>query len=445
MRLTKEKRLAIAAPRSFAKSTIYSVFYPLFSALEQDKPQDILLISAASHLSEWWLAKIKHELESNQNLIHVFGDQRSGIWRQDQIELKNGTVIRARGAECKVRGMRPSIVIVDDLESEESVWSETTRSRLSDWFWKTLVNVLNPEAQLIMIGTLLHPLAILTKLIEKPPEGWTTKKYTALMDDGSSIWPSKWPTWELKKRKDEIGTAAFEQEYQNNPIPDDWRCFNERQFKYYDTLPPYCAFFTAVDPSLNLNAKGNNTPDYTAIITVAVDAVKDIYVAELTKRRMLPDETIEEVIKHYTKYDSEVVGIETVAFQKILKYALEEECNRRGLHPFIKELRIGTMRKRYRIERLQPYFEKGKIFFNKNMAYLDDLKSELISFPAGQNDDCIDALASVITLIHKGGTAKPDKAPEGSFDQWWFDFKKRKHSHRIRSNLWSNLKIRGCS
>ena len=436
MGLVRYNRLAIAAPRSFAKSTFFSVFYPLLAVLELGK-KDILLVSAASGLAEWWLGKIKRELESNISIIQTYGDLRSHIWRQDHIELKNGAVIRARGAECKLRGYRPDLVLIDDLESTETVWSETGRLKLADWFWKTLINVMNPEAQLIMIGTLLHPESLLAKILEKPPAGWHAKRYTALKEDGESIWPSKWTTRDLENRRLEIGTAAFEQEYQNNPIPDEWRTFKEETIKYFDKEPLGCAYFTTVDPAISVNTMKD--PDYTAVVTCAVDSDKNIFVVDVTRKRMLPDETVDEVLRHYEEHNSDVVGIETVGFQKVLKFAIDEECNRRGIHPFIKEITTGGMRKRYRIERLQPYFEKGKVFFKASM---EELKTELLSFPTGKHDDMIDALASQLELIHRGAKIK-ERLPEGSFDAWWNDFKRRRKSKSIRSGTWGNHKLRG--
>ncbi len=433
--LTKWGRLAIAAPRSFAKSTYFSIFYPLFTALEEYS-NDILLISAASNLSEWWLGKITRELESNMDLLNTYGDQRSLVWRQDHIELANGAVIRARGAECKIRGFRPDMVIVDDLESEETVYSEACRNKLSEWFWKTLINVMNPESQLIMIGTLMHPESLLARILREPPPRWETKKYKALLDDGKSIWPSKWSRTDLDNRRAEIGTAAFEQEYQNNPIPEEWRKFNEKQLRYFDKPPALCAYFTTIDPAITIETRSD--PDYTAIVTCAVDADKNIYVVEYTRKRMLPAETIDDLLRHVTAYDPEVVGCETVGFQKVLKFYLDEECNRRKMYPFIKELTTGGVRKSYRIERLQPYFEKGKIFIREGM---EDLKTELISFPTGKHDDVIDALASIIEIMGKGQVMK-SRLPEDCFESWWRKFKRERQGARVASGQYGNHKLR---
>jgi len=58
--LPNKNRLVIASPRGHGKSTICSVFYPLWLALFQKK-KDITIISASEGLAIEWLRKIKRE------------------------------------------------------------------------------------------------------------------------------------------------------------------------------------------------------------------------------------------------------------------------------------------------------------------------------------------------------------------------------------------------
>ena len=128
--LPHKERLVLAAPRGHAKSTIVSVFYPLWLALF-GRRSDITIISASETLAVEWLRKIKMELESNQLILGLFGDLRSDKWTESHIILKNKwrTNIRARGAGGQIRGFRPDCVILDDIETDESVESEDQRKK----------------------------------------------------------------------------------------------------------------------------------------------------------------------------------------------------------------------------------------------------------------------------------------------------------------------------
>ena len=216
------------------------------------------------------MGKLRKELEVNERLRLDYGDQTGKIWRNDYIRLGNGAEVRAKGAMvggsgAQIRGYRTDLVIVDDVETDESVFSEDQRNKFDEWFWRALVGTLNPESQLIVVGTLLHPLSFLSILV-KGKEGWDTGIYRA-MRDGRSVWEDRWSTDSLNMRKGEIGSAAFEQEYMNNPIPDEWRIFKMDCVRYWDELPQGLGYFTTVDPARTVK----DGADYTAIVTCGMD------------------------------------------------------------------------------------------------------------------------------------------------------------------------------
>ena len=97
--LPSEPRICLAAPRGFAKSSICSVFYPLWCALFE-KRKDITIISASEGLAIEWLRKIKRELEHNELILRFFGDLKSDKWTENHIILRESRVnMRAGGAQ----------------------------------------------------------------------------------------------------------------------------------------------------------------------------------------------------------------------------------------------------------------------------------------------------------------------------------------------------------
>ena len=393
MRQIRHQRVAIAAPRSFAKSTYFSLFYPLYLTLMFPKTQ-VLLVSATGALAEWWLAKIRRELESNPKLIQTFGSQEGkGKWAIDEIHMENGSIIMAKGAGKQIRGFRPDVVIGDDLETDEMVVSTDQRAKFDHWFWTDLLGTLRPECQMIVVGTILHPESFLALLIKQGREGWITKFYQAFKEEGVSLWPDAWSAVELDQRKKEMGEYLFAQEYMNDPIPDDMRKFQAKWFKYYDKPPPNAVYFTTIDPAIETTSSS----DKTAIVTCAIDSDKNIYVVDVINKRMLPNETIDTIFNVFSIYKSASIGIESVGFQKMLKYQLEEERKRRGEWPVIVELKSGGRRKTLRIEALQPLFENGKIYHREDMQ---ELETQLLRFPSTRcKDDIIDALAYQLDII----------------------------------------------
>ena len=202
-----ENRIVIAAPRGFAKSTISSVIYPLWLAVFQFK-KEIAIISASETLAVDLLRKIKREFEVNEKLRRFFGDVVTEKWSESHIITKSGVSIRARGAGGQIRGFRPDCLILDDIETDESVESDERRKKLKDWLFKACLNTLTVDGQLVIVGTIIHPLALLNDLLVDQ-KTWFRKKYKAYKDDGTELWLDLWPKARLEERKAEIGSFAF--------------------------------------------------------------------------------------------------------------------------------------------------------------------------------------------------------------------------------------------
>ena len=393
--LITNQRLAVAAPRSFAKSSYFSFFYPLYLVLTNPGVK-ILLTSATGALSDYWVAAIRKELENNMGLRKRYGEMDNGKgkkWTNDLIELENGSVIMGKGAGRQIRGFRPDVVIGDDLETDEMVVSEEQRKKFDHWFWTDVLGTLKPESQLIVVGTILHNESFLAELINKGRHGWVTRFYQAIKKDGTALWPEQWSMDKLIQRKKEMGDYAFAQEYMNDPLPDEHRTFQKKWFKYYTELPKDLIYFMTVDPAIKIGDKN----DYTAICICGVDYKENIYVAAYKRKRLLPKETIDFMFEFYNRFHCQIIGIEEIGFQEMLRHEFEDQRAERGMYPIVKPLKSGGRRKGLRIEALQPRFESGKIFLREGM---NELETELLRFPSPRcHDDLIDALAYQLDII----------------------------------------------
>lgn len=423
-------RIAIAAPRGFAKSTYFSFFYALFMCLEHPGVK-IMLISATGDLASSWLNKIKTQIEVNEKIFEWYGEQVGAKWTSEEIHLKNGSVIMAKGAGKQIRGFRPNIIIGDDLETDEMVVSKEQRDKFDHWFWTSLLGTLPSTGQVIVVGTILHPESFLAELIKKPREGWEKRLYSAEKDDGTALWPDEWPLEKLAQRKAEMGSYEYAQEYMNDPIPDTLRTFQEKWFQYFDQEPQGCVYFTTVDPAISIK----DTADYTGIVTCAIDPDGNIYVVEVINKRFLPSEIIDTMFQVYSRWKPQVIGIETVGYQKKLKYDMEEERKSRKLYPVLRELDSAGRRKQLRIEALQPFFEAKKIFLKEDQEVL---KTQLLRFPSTRcKDDLIDALAYQLDIYHPSTRAASTVNP-----QCFKAILERRRNQSQPERFWGNHNIR---
>jgi predicted phage terminase large subunit-like protein len=210
LRERRGRRIAIAAPRGHAKTTVVGLGYVLWAALYNLEPM-IVIVSGASSQATQILSHIKEELLHNPFLQQDFPEICGVLgtakgprpFRTDRIHLPNGVAIRALGAEQRMRGLRqrehrPSLIVVDDLEEQESVLSSEGREKTKDWFTGTLLKLGNNETNVVIVGTVLHYDSLLASLTgvpgSTPVSGWESRRYRAL--EQPSLRPELWEKWE---------------------------------------------------------------------------------------------------------------------------------------------------------------------------------------------------------------------------------------------------------
>jgi len=398
--LPESKRLVLASPRGFAKSTIVSVIYPIWLAC-WGKSKDICIISASETLAIDWLRRIKVEFTTNKRILKYFGNQRSTKWAENHIILRNGVNIRARGAGGQIRGFRPDVIICDDLETDDSVRSEDQRKQLKDWLFRACLNTLTPEGQFIVIGTIIHPLSVLSDLLTSD-NGFDKKKFMAYIDGvqepGKELWPALWHHERLQKRKKEIGSFAFSSEFMNSPINNETSPIKEDHIREWTELPTQFNAVIAVDPAYS----EDEGSDFKVAVLVLCDGSGNRFLSRYIRMHGKIGEFQDAIINMWLSNKSNItgIGIPNSGAEKAFFDSFLNRCQDRNLYPPIKELKnsfvqsgtnVSVRNKTARvISALQPLFENGKYFIGKGMH---EAKDEILSIGFSKNDDVVDAMA----------------------------------------------------
>lgn len=410
------KKIAIAAPRGHAKSTITDLVY-LAWLIVHKKINFVLLVSDTYSQSVLFLEALKSEFESNDKLKTFYGDLSSKKWREDEI-IVNGIMIKALGAGMKVRGLkfrehRPDLVIVDDLENEELVENKERREKLERWVSAALIPSMKKEGKIIFIGTILHYDSLLAKLTGKDTYKEFKKKIYKAITNNEALWPEHLNLDELNKLKAEFLSQGqgylFYQEYQNDPISDENRKFKIEKISYYDEkdiLAKKLSTFITIDRAYSTAL----TADWTGIIVVSVDVENYWYIRMAERFKGTEKDLIDKIFDLKGHYNPSKIAIEQKAYEYTLKPYLEDEMRRRNIFFGVSELKDLGRRKTIRIEGLIPRYETGTIKFKKEQT---DLIDELITFPKGVYDDLADALAYQLDLANDPISSRPKVIQSG--------------------------------
>jgi len=451
------RKVNLLAPRGAAKSTVAALAYPLREAVEGREPY-IWIVSDTRRQAEAHLGNLKNELAGNPVLARAYPDScgRGPVWRAGSIVLANGVAIDAFGTGQRIRGRRfrahrPTLIICDDLESDDQMRSAAARQRSRDWFQGSLMKAGTPETNVVHLATALHRDALAMRLCRTP--GWTSRVFRAIlrwpaaislwqeweaiytavdrrdaqraaarfyrehrteMDAGAEVlWPELESLYTLMCMRAEGGRAAFEREKQNAPIaPEDceWpeEYFDERA--WFDEWPATPAIKTlALDPSKGADARRG---DYSAFVMLAVDR-RGVLHAEADLARRSVAQIVADGVALYRRFRPHVFGVEANQFQELLGAELEAEFRRQGvLAPGVQRI-DNRVNKLVRIRRLGPYLAAGRLKFKSGSPGTLRLADQLRDFPAGDHDDGPDALEMSVRLAEQyaAGNAYADGLP----------------------------------
>ncbi|WP_457634735.1 phage terminase large subunit [Persephonella sp.] len=390
-------------PRGHGKTTRAEAFL-LWNAIF-GKHKNIMVIAASQDAANEIVENIKLEIDENERIYEDFGDLEGDIWKEERIKLKNGVNISARGILGRLRGSRkgakrPDLILCDDVLKDEAAESATIREKIYNRFKRAVMPMADRDAFIIFTNTILHhddlPSRLLNEYEQGKHEDWFAVFFaTPFMDrngDWKALWKSYWDMERLRKKKEQIGSIAFEQEFRNRPRSEEDMVFKPDWIEYYQSLEianKKLEIITAVDPATG-KAKG----DYSAIITVGKDKDSGIYyVLDAYADKISDLKLIEKIIEKFQIFKPKSIIFETVAFQEIYKNQVMREASKRGIHLPIKPIK-PKVQKEVRIQKLSPLIENGLIKFKENQKLLIQ---QLLEFPKGSHDDLIDALEMAIS------------------------------------------------
>lgn len=390
---SSEQYCLASAFRGGAKSTLVEE-YTILALLFKDARFAIIIGNSYERACER-LAAIKHELETNENLIELFGNQVGPTWSVDVIVLANGARVQAFGARQSLRGAkhmdsRPDLAVVDDLEDDEMVATELARQKSRRWFDGSMLPALTPTGKVRMVGTPLHPKSLLEenrKAINRATglpiwKSTTVPIYYMRGADEVPSWPARFSMKLINDMKQNyISSGAiteFEQEYMCRAEDQASKPFQASMFKRGASPVGYRAVEIMVDPARTVNTK---TSARTGYAVWAWEGNK-LVVFEAYGAFHRPDEIISEIFKLNDKYNPVNVGVEADGLEEFIMQPLRSEQVKRGVSIPLSPQRAPKDKNSF-ISGLQPFYMAGDVTHVGNCT---DLENELTAFPTGRCD-----------------------------------------------------------
>jgi predicted phage terminase large subunit-like protein len=415
-------KCAFKCPRKHGKTTLLSLGHPLYKIAFR-KTRFMLIVADTYDQACLNLENIKDVIEYDERWKYFFGELKSPTkWNEGEIELTSGIKIMAKGTGQRIRGLkwgpfRPDMIVVDDFESEHNTDTKEQRAKVRRWIMGAMLPSVADVFQVIMSGTIVHDKAFLAQIDSNPH--WRTRHYAILKQDGTPLWPRKFPMAKIKSLEAEYRHEGqlddYRREFFNDPRnPDSTHLLEPGMAQFYDPKrlfkkwnsfwlkgengkhPVPLDIYAGIDPAL-----GRETSDDTAIMTIGVSPENDVYILNTTADKLGPYETSERFLVLYKMMKPLLTGIEDVAYQSALKEIIEREAFAQGLFPALEGVPTKGERKSARIMSMEPRFKSGRIFFrdgNDQDAKLIDQAERFDPEKKDNDDDMLDALYVALKL-----------------------------------------------
>lgn len=406
-------------PRGFGKSTEIKMLVLYAIAMQSHKY--ILYISNNANLSDKMLDNLKKAVIASpllqrdypefqpkrhfhRNMFENFS-RKLVAYQHTYVEGGYSNKVAIRGVN--IGGLRPDLVVIDDIDSLEDCQSPKKRQDLEHWFEQDIMRLggnINPS--ICVVGTIFHDDSLISKVAIKQKYSSfenNIKIFPAISADGVSLWPEIWPIGRLELEKKNLGSFAFASEFMCDPVPSDQVMFNiedikRNAFRMSDLPGQLDSHKLVCFIDIATGIKASN--DYTAITVVYQDDDGLFYVVDSILFRKSLHQLKEFILDHHSRWNYRKLGIEENNREDFIKDMRDSFRRNKIMNVLVKGIR-HTTNKVLRIEtHLQSLIESGGLRFTDDYdKRYPVLIEQLVRFPVGSHDDGPDSLSGCIEMF----------------------------------------------
>lgn len=431
----RSPRLIVAVPPRHGKSLTASDMFPSW-ILGKHPDWNIILASYAQELPVEFSRNIRDRINDPEYQAIFPGTKlradAKGVeaWKTTQ----NGGV-KAIGVGGGLTGFGGNVLIADDLiKDAEAASSDTIRQNTWNWYQMVFRSRLAPGGGILLIGTRWHwydPTGRALELDEAlkkegvpeyERENWEVVSYPAiaehdeyLMPDGrieydadpakalrllrrkgDALHPERYPISELKKIRNTLTKSNWSALYQQAPTPEEGDFFrrDDIQYRWLDpAYRPLCRVFMTVDYAIGRKQRN----DFTVMGVHALDANDDLFTLEVRRGRWGTKDIVSNAVAMIERHKPEVYAGEQGQIHAAVWPMIQAALDEKRIYISVDETLVPIQDKEARARPLQGRTQRRKWFISYDERdrpeVYDVLEREMLQFPNGVHDDCVDMLA----------------------------------------------------
>ena len=409
-------RLLLLCPPQHGKSEITSRRAPAY-LLGRDPTRDIIAASATDRLAEGFGRDVRNLVDSPEYralfpaTLLAEDSQAKGRWHTAQ-----GGGYYATGVGGQLYGRGGMGIIDDPFGSWADAQSVTVRDNVWEWYRGTFYNRIRPGEPIILIQHRMHEDDLAGRVLARQAVGgdrWTVVELRADLNDPP--WPERYDRAALERIRDNTDPRQWSALYMQNPVPPDGTFFRREWIKWYDPAKPPGNVHKYSSADFAVTEGGG---DWTEIWTHGVDPNNDLYLGlDAYCGQTTADVWIEQMVEQFRRHKPFTFFGESGVIRRAIEPVLIRRM--RETETFCRlEWITRTRDKASTARALQARLAMGKVYLPDN-EHGRRLMTQMLAFPAGMHDDCVDQAALMALALDEAHPAMvAEVVPIVKKDRW---------------------------
>jgi len=370
---SRERYNAFEVFRGGAKTSILRVYKS--QRIAYGISRTIMYVSASQFHSTFSVRWLRRQVMYNTRWANTFGLKPGKKWTDEWAEIECHLLedpsmpgqpiiitVLAMGITGQIRGFnpddfRPDLILLDDVLTDENTATQEQRKKIEDLVFGAVLNSLAPSSEAPLAKAVWGQTPFVRgdciDLCMNDPQ-WNPVRYGILDENNRSRWEERFPTEEVLKDKEaHIRRSQYRlwmREKECTIVSGEEKALDITKLKYFDVLPEYLDTVISLDPA----SSDKKSADEFAIAAIGMRG-NDVYLLDYSvAQAMMPDKAANDTFSLALLYSPRKLVVESVSYQRIMAWYLEQEMTKRRMFYAVERLQIGSKSNADRIMQTLP-------------------------------------------------------------------------------------------